>query len=483
MQWIKRLLVPVLVSISGLAVFCADSSDKKSEDDTPVKWKKTVIDTAFRSEGVAIGDINKDGKMDIVAGDVWYEAPDWKMHEIRPAKDYRKGEENVYSNCMACWVDDVNGDGWLDVIIVGFPGTPCHWYENPGNKEGHWKEHEIWHSACNETPQYVDLFGNGKRVLVMGWQPKGKDNEGQMAWFAPGKDPTALWEMHPISEPSIPPTYKVTTDTFEKLKKGGVPADVVAKLSGLNEKIFSSEKEMMDAAAALWTKEEFAAHQAKFKQHATIPGKIIPGTFRFSHGLGVGDVNGDGRLDVMCTDGWWEQPEKADGKTPWPFHPGKLSDSCADMFAYDVDGDGKADIISSSAHGYGIWYYLQKPPNKDGHPEFVKTDLFPKLVSQTHAMQFVDINGDGLKDIVTGKRWWAHGPKGDADPSAPATLYWFEAKREKDGMTKFIPHLIDEDSGIGTQFVVADFNGDKLPDIVVANKKGVFLFEQVREKK
>ena len=95
-----------------------------------------------------------------------------------------------------------------------------------------WKKHLIWHSACNETPQYVDLFGNGKRVLVMGFQPKeGKKdgNEGQMAWFTPGKDPTELWEMHPISEPSS-------------------------------------------------------------------PGKVTPGTNRFSHGLGIGDLNGDGRL-------------------------------------------------------------------------------------------------------------------------------------------------------------------------------------------
>src|SRR5438105_13267235 len=98
-------------------------------------------------------------------------------------------------------------------------------------------------------------------------------------------------------------------------------------------------------------------------------------------------------------------------------------------------------------------------------------------------MHCVDINGDCVKDLVTGKRWWAHGPKGDADPTSPATLYWFEAKRDKDGVVKFIPHLIDDDSGIGTQFVVADFNGDKLSDIVVANKKGVFLFEQYRDKK
>ena len=92
---------------------------------------------------------------------------------------------------MACWADDVNGDGWPDQIVVGFPGEPAYWYENPKGKPGYWKEHEIWHSACNETPLYTDLFGNGHRVLVMGWQPKGKDNEGQMAWFTPGSDPTS----------------------------------------------------------------------------------------------------------------------------------------------------------------------------------------------------------------------------------------------------------------------------------------------------
>jgi hypothetical protein len=470
------LLLPLL----AISIAVADSPAKV--EDSPIRWKKTVVDTAFRSEGVAIADVNKDGKMDIIVGDVWYEAPDWKMHEIRPSKDYRDGEKNVYSNCMACWAEDINGDGWPDVIVVGFPGNPCYWYENPQGKEGHWKQHEIWHSACNETPQFVDLFGTGKRVLVMAWQPKGKENEGQMAWFSPGKDPTELWEMHPISEPSIPPTFKATSETFDRMAKDGVPPEAVAKLQELKDKTFSSEKELMDAAAKMLTAEEFKAHQAKFKQYATIPGKIAPGTFRFSHGLGVGHINGDGRQDVICTEGWWEQPENPNGKTPWAFHPARLGDACADMFAYDVDGDGKADVISSSAHNYGIWCYLQKPA-RDGHPEFLKTDLFPKFVSQTHALHCVDINGDGLKDLVTGKRWWAHGSKGDADPNAPANLYWFEAKKDKDGVIKFIPHLIDDDSGIGTQFVVADFNGDKLLDIVVANKKGVFLFEQVRDKK
>jgi hypothetical protein len=382
-----------------------------------ITWKKTVVDKVFRSEGVAIADVNKDGRLDILTGDVWYEAPDWKMHEIRKTESYGDGSapgRKGYSRSFACWTEDLNHDGWPDLIVIGWPGDACHWYENPQGKTGHWKEHVIWHSACNETPQYVDLFGTGKRVLIMGTQPPGKEDQGQMAWFTPQADPTQLWEMHPISQPSA-------------------------------------------------------------------PGQEIPGTRRFSHGLGVGDLNGDGRLDVLCTGGWWEQPAKADGKTPWQFHPANLGEACADMVAYDVDGDGKADVISSSAHLYGIWWHQQRP-GSGAHPTFLRHDLFPKLLSQTHALHCVDINGDGLKDLVTGKRWWAHGPKGDADPNNPPVLYWFEAKRGQDGLIQFVPHLIDSDSGIGTQFVVADINGDQLLDVVVSNKKGTFVFEQVRGK-
>src|SRR4029079_13891373 len=102
------------------------------------------------------------------------------------------------------------------------------------------------------------------------------------------------------------------------------------------------------------------------------------------------------------------------------------------------------------------------------------------LVSETHAMHFVDINGDGRKDLVTGKRFWSHG-KNEPGSDMPAMLYWFEASQDKTKMTTFKPHVIDEHSGIGTQFWVGDFNGDGFPDVVTSNKKGTFLFEQVRE--
>ncbi len=401
---LTALVMTLLASLSG--------ADARKEE-TGIRWKKTVLDRKFRAEGVAVADVNKDGKPDVLTGEGWYEAPDWKYHEIQKQHDYKDGASN-YSNCFACWTEDVNKDGWPDLIVIDFPGIPCYWFENPKGADKPWEKHIIWHSACNETPQYLDLLGTGQRVLIMGWQPKGKETQGQMAYFTPGKDPTQLWDMHPISEPSQ-------------------------------------------------------------------PGKEMPGTRKFSHGLGAGDVNGDGRLDVITTGGWWEQPSSVTDQ-PWKFHPANLGEPCADMYAFDLDGDGKPDVISSSAHKYGIWWHQQKP-GPMGEPTFLTHTLFPKIFSQTHALHFVDVNGDGLKDLVTGKRWWAHGPKGDADPNDPAVLYWFEARKGPDGVTSFLPHQIDNDSGVGTQFWVGDINGDQLPDIAVANKKGVFLFEQVRQKK
>ncbi len=404
MRW-RRFLVGWLATLAAAVPAISTAPEQQN---TTISWKKTIVDRGFHSEGVAIADVNRDGRMDILAGDVWYEAPHWQMHEIRPIRSYGDGAAG-YSNSFACWADDINGDGWPDLIVIGFPGAPCHWYENPQGKPGPWQEHPIWHSACNETPQYADLFGTGKRVLIMGSQPAGKEHEGQMCWFEPSKDPNQSWQMHPISEPST-------------------------------------------------------------------PGHEVPGTFKFSHGLGVGDVNGDGRLDVICTAGWWEQPSQLTDK-PWTFHPAALGDPCADMFAYDLDGDGHADIVSSAAHQIGFWWYQQKP-GSNGNPSFLQHELFKPLFSQSHALHCVDVNGDGLKDLVTGKRWWAHGPRGDVAPNDPAVLYWFEAKKQA-GLITFEPHKIDDDSGIGTQFVVDDINGDKLPDIIVANKKGVF--EQQRQ--
>lgn len=377
-----------------------------------VKWKRLKLDDRFRSEGVAAADVNRDGKLDVIAGDVWYEAPHWKVHEIRKPGKYVP--DKGYSQSFADFAFDLNGDGWTDVIIIGFPGAPFSWYENPKNKPGHWKAHLLWHSACNESPDFEDLDGDGRPELVLGSQPESK------LGYLPipkGKAVYEKWTFHPIGE------------------KGN-------------------------------------------------PGRN--GSHRYYHGLGVGDLNGDGRRDVFIPHGWWAAPQSlASSQAAWKFTPLSLSKNnkgnplpCAYMYADDLDLDGDADIIMSSAHNFGVWWF----ENVSGKAATkFKYHLIDQSYSQTHALEYVDIDGDGVKDLVTGKRYFAHQGH-DPGGKDPVVMYWYEVKKTRGKPPKFIRHEIEagRNTGIGTQFQVADMNGDGKPDIVLSNKKGVNLLLQVK---
>ncbi len=389
-------LVVVMLGLGCTAAMAADPAPGGK-----VAFRRVRIDPIFRSEGVTVADFTGDGKKDIAVGSVYYAAPDWKMHAVRPKAD--AFDPKNYSDVFACASADLNGDGRVDLITIDIPGKETAWWENPGKVSSAWKKHVAVPVTNNENPIFTDLWGSGRKALVCGYSPD-------------------------TAKPDSPDRFMVIA----------VPAQ---------------------DPYAPWALKQFSARSA-------------PGSAKYYHGLGVGDINGDGRPDVLCKEGWWEAPAEANAAGQWPFHKANLGDDCAQLLVYDVDGDGDSDAISTSAHRYGVWWHEQTS-------EGWKTHEIDKSISQTHAVTLADINGDGLQDFVTGKRWWAH-TKGDPGIDEPAMLVWFELTR-KNGKPSWTKHEIDNDSGVGLQVEVIDVNGDGLLDVVSSSKKGVHYFEQVRK--
>ncbi|MCF6223809.1 MAG: VCBS repeat-containing protein [Flavobacteriaceae bacterium] len=389
--WLAMFCVLLTVSFS----FLIKENKPSMNSMDSITFTKHVIHDTFISEGVAVGDVNRDGLKDIIANFYWFEAPEWKVHEIQKPQnyDFTKG----YSNSFLNYTMDVNFDGWLDFIFIGFPGEEVYWFENPKGKEVYWTKHLIDSNACNESPMFVDIDDNGRMDLVFG-----NENTGTMMWLrSPDSKNDLDWTPIPIS------------------------------------KINS------------------------------------PGTKKYDHGLGYGDVNNDGRNDIIITHGWWEAP--LDRKqVPWRFHKTDFGKPCSQMYVYDFDRDGDNDIISASAHKFGIWWH-ENISNRDD-PGFSR-HLIDSTFSQTHGLAFTDMNKDGLPDIITGKRFFAHQGK---DPGGldPAVLYWYELQMDEDNNPSWIPHLIDDNSGAGLQVVIDDLNNDGKLDIINSNKKGVIYFLQ-----
>jgi putative membrane-bound dehydrogenase-like protein len=384
---------------------------------TQITWKRQQLHGDFYAEGATIGDINGDGKADVVSGPFWWEGPAFeKRHAFYEPKIF---SIHGYSDNFFAYVHDFNADQKNDILVLGFPGKEARLYLNPGvHDDKPWAMHIVADVVDNESPVFTDITGDGKPEIVC-------STGGKFGWFAPNWDkPTEKW-----------PFIAVTDDMK------------VAK---------------------------------------------------FTHGLGVGDVNGDGKMDLLEARRWWEN--NASGT--WTQHNFAAGvGGGAQMFAYDFDGNGTNDVFTSlAAHRYGVAVYLQNKAEggeaaKNNADKSVRSPNWQRIMlaseqpqdndygivfSQPHAAHLADMDGDGIKDIVTGKRYWAHNGH-DPDERGARVIYWYQTKRDGKGGVDFVPHLVDAESGVGVDVQVGDVNGDKLPDIVVGNKAGVYILTQERK--
>jgi len=376
------------------------------------RWKQHAINAKSEFEAAGVLDVDGDGKLDVVSGDTWYQAPDWSPSKVREL-----AKIGSYYNDFANLPFDVNGDGKIDFITCGYFSKNVGWVENPGAKGKEWTYHEIDLPGTSETATLVDLTGDGKPEVL------------------PNSTNVVVW-------------YEAGAITFN----GGAPTRV-------------------------WNTHDFGKEAA-------------------GHGIGSGDVNGDGRVDLLTPKGWFEAPADPKAET-WTWHPEwQLGATGIQILARDVDGDGLSDLVYGMGHDFGL-FWSKQGKGANGERTWTKHQI-DKSFASVHTLLWADIDGDGkAEELVTGKRVYAH----EIEPGATeaSVIAWFNFDKAKG---EWVKHVIFQGeaaknapaegakrsaqkdfpagtAGTGLQVTAIDIDKDGDIDLVCPGKSGLYLFENL----
>jgi len=341
-----------------------------------------------------------------------------------------------------CAVADVNSDGHADIIAGE------SWYEGPK-----WTKHRFrsFHFFDNYIDNFsdlpIDVNGDGSIDIVgVSWGSK------RIAWFEnPGKG-VGTWKEHLIDEgANIEFAFLVDIDNDGKAR------ELLPQMAG-------------PGSATAWFEIQGKGAGAKWVKHEVSPRS-------YGHGIGAGDVNGDGRNDILTPKGWLQAPQDP-RKVPWEHHADFDAGTTGFIYVQDVDRDGVNDIVTSMAHDYGV-FWMKQGQKGDGSRTWEKK-MIDDAWSQAHAMTMTDLTGNGRLELITGKRLFAHNGH-DPGGREPVGLYWYESVIVKKKL-EWARHVIQYGgrAGTGMQIPVTDIDNDGDPDFVVAGKGGLFLFENLK---